>query len=368
MLRLQKINITIIRLKIINALKYILRSASYGVMVAIALLLLFPDLKKHGFETLEIFSPPALSSNEPLSYYRGVQSAAPSVVNIYSEDIQPSQGYGRKSSRSISLGSGVIMDSNGYILTNYHVIQNANSIIVLLQSGQQLSAEVIGFDVFTDLAVLKVNATNLPVIPQREGLISRTGDVVLAIGNPLNLGQTVTQGIISATGRKGTGLSITSYLEFLQMDAAINSGNSGGALINTNGELVGINSRKFIDTNQNIQGIFFAVPYKLANKIMQKIIENGRVVRGWLGVSTNSARTGGKGIIIGDVEINSPAYKSGLQVGDTIYQIEDEHITSVTQALDLVAETTPGKTLTFKIYRRNTLLELAVTIEEKSAL
>jgi serine protease DegS len=355
-------------LNIINALKYIIRSAAYGVMIAIALLLLFPDLKKHGFNTLELFSPPTVTAVEPLSFYRGVQNAAPSVVNIYSEDIQTSQGYGRKSSRSISLGSGVIMDSNGYILTNYHVIQNADSIIVLLQTGQQLSAEVIGFDVFTDLAVLKVNAMNLPVIPQREGLISRTGDVVLAIGNPLNLGQTVTQGIISATGRTGSGLSITSYLEFLQMDAEINNGNSGGALVNTNGELVGINSRKFIDDKHNIQGIFFAVPYKLANKIMRKIIENGRVVRGWLGVSTNTARTGGKGIIITDIEINSPANRAGLQVGDTIYQIGDVAIASVTQALDLVAETTPGTVLNFKVYRQNTPLELAVTIEEKSAL
>ncbi len=333
-------------------------------MIAIALLLLFPDLKQHGFNALEIFTPPA-KTVEPLSYYKAVQSAAPSVVNIYSEDIQTSAGYGRKSSRSISLGSGVIMDSNGYILTNYHVIQNANSIIVLLQTGQQLSAEVIGYDVFTDLAVLKVNATNLPVIPQQEGLISRTGDVVLAIGNPLNLGQTVTQGIISATGRTGSGLSITSYLEFLQMDAEINNGNSGGALVNTNGVLVGINSRKFIDPKHNIQGIFFAVPYKLAYKIMQKIIENGRVTRGWLGVSTNSARTDGKGIFIESVEINSPAYKSGLQVRDIIYEIEGVLITSVTQALDLVAETTPGKTLKFKVYRNNQLLDLSVVIEEK---
>ena len=354
-------------MKIINILKYIVRAASYGVMIAIALLLLFPDLKKHGFNTLELFNPPTVSV-EPLSYYRGVQNAAPSVVNIYSEDIQTSQGYGRKSSRSISLGSGVIMNSNGYILTNYHVIQNADSIIVLLQTGQQLSAEVIGFDVFTDLAVLKVHATNLPVIPQRDNLISRTGDVVLAIGNPLKLGQTVTQGIISATGRTGSGFSITSYLEFLQMDAEINNGNSGGALVNTNGELIGINSRKFTDPNHDVQGIFFAVPYKLANKIMQKIIENGRVTRGWLGVSTISTRSGDKGIVINGVDINSPAYKAGLQIGDIIYQIGDTQIVSVTQALDLVAETTPGKTLQFKVYRRNALIELAVLIEEKAAL
>ncbi|WP_076420172.1 trypsin-like peptidase domain-containing protein [Colwellia sp. UCD-KL20] len=351
-------------MKFISSLKYILHSAFYGVVIAIALILLFPHLRDTTFSGIELFNPPA-PIIQPLSYAKAVQNAGPAVVNIYSEEIQTSQGYGRKSSRSISLGSGVIMDSAGYILTNYHVVQNANSIIVLLQTGQSLSAELIGFDIFTDLAVLKVNAINLPVIPQREGLISRAGDVVLAIGNPLNLGQTITQGIISATGRTGGGLSITSYLEFLQMDAAINDGNSGGALINTNGELVGINSRKFIDDKHNIQGIFFAVPYKLAHKVMQKIIATGTVTRGWLGVSTNSSRAGGKGIVIDTVESNSPAQKAGLQIGDAIYQIDDETITSVAQALDLVAETPPGDTLVFKIFRRNKLLEVSIMIEEK---
>ncbi|XPF92721.1 trypsin-like peptidase domain-containing protein [Colwellia sp. RE-S-Sl-9] len=354
-------------MKFISSLKYVIHSAFYGVVIAIALILLFPHLRDTTFSGIELFNPPD-PIIQPLSYAKAVQNAGPAVVNIYSEEIQTSQGYGRKSSRSISLGSGVIMDSAGYILTNYHVVQNANSIIVLLQTGQSLSAELIGFDIFTDLAVLKVNAINLPVIPQREGLISRAGDVVLAIGNPLNLGQTITQGIISATGRTGGGLSITSYLEFLQMDAAINDGNSGGALINTNGELVGINSRKFIDDKHNIQGIFFAVPYKLAHKVMQKIIATGRVTRGWLGISTNSVNSANsKGIVIDAVEVNSPAQKSGLKIGDTIYQIEDEIITTVAQALDLVAETTPGDKLVFKIFRKNKLLEISITIEEKLA-
>ena len=350
-------------MKFISSLKYIIHSAFYGVVIAISLLLLFPHLRDSTFSGIEILNPPT-PVIQPLSYAKAVQNAGPAVVNIYSEEIQTSQAYGRKSARSINLGSGVIMDSAGYILTNYHVVQNANSIIVLLQTGQSLSAELIGFDIFTDLAVLKVNAINLPVIPQREGLISRAGDVVLAIGNPLNLGQTITQGIISATGRTGGGLSITSYLEFLQMDAAINNGNSGGALINTNGELVGINSRKFIDPQENIQGIFFAVPYKLANKVMGKIIATGRVTRGWLGISTVSTTTGGKGIIIDAVEPNSPAEKAGLEIKDTIHQIGDTQITSVAQALDLVAETTPGNKLLFKVLRKNKWIEILITIEE----
>jgi len=352
-------------LKLISSLQYLTRSAFYGVVIAIALILLFPHLRDSNFSGLEFFNPPA-PVVQPLSYATAVKNAGPSVVNIYSQEIQTSQGYGRTNERSISLGSGVIMDSNGYILTNYHVVQNANSIIVLLQTGQSLSAELIGFDIFTDLAVLKVNAINLPVIPQREGLISHSGDVVLAIGNPLNLGQTVTQGIISATGRNGGGLSITSYLEFLQMDAAINEGNSGGALINTNGELVGINSRKFIDEKHNIQGIFFAVPYKLANKVMQKIIATGRVTRGWLGVSTNSSVAGKQGIVIDGIEPNSPAQKSGLEMGDTIYKISGIPINSVAQALDLVAETIPGDSLIFNISRKKQLLKISVVIEEKA--
>lgn len=353
-------------MKFISPLKYIIHSSFYGIVIAIALLLLFPHLRDATFSGIEVLNPPT-PIIQPLSYAKAVRNAGPAVVNIYSEEIQKSQGYGRKNSRSISLGSGVIMDSAGYILTNYHVVQNANSIIVLLQTGQSLSADLIGFDIFTDLAVLKVNAINLPVIPQREGLISRAGDVVLAIGNPLNLGQTITQGIISATGRTGSGLSITSYLEFLQMDAAINEGNSGGALINTNGELVGINSRKFIDPKHNIQGIFFAVPYKLANKVMGKIIATGRVTRGWLGVSTNSATAGGKGIIIDAVEVNSPAEKAGLQINDAIYQIANIQVNSVAQALDLVAETPPGNELLFKIFRKNKLIDISITIEEKLA-
>lgn len=349
---------------LIKTLHYIFRSAFYGIVIAIALILLFPHLKEVDFSSVALLNPKS-AITPPLSYSKAVQNAAPSVVNIYSEEIQTSQGYSRKSSRSISLGSGVIMDSAGYILTNYHVVKNANSIVVLLQTGQSLSAELIGFDIFTDLAVLKVNALNLPVIPQREGLISRAGDVVLAIGNPLNLGQTITQGIISATGRSGGGLSITSYLEFLQMDAAINDGNSGGALINTNGELVGINSRKFVDHKHDIQGIFFAVPYTLANKVMQKIIATGRVTRGWLGISTNSSSLSGNGIIIDSIEDNSPADKYGLRPDDAIYQINNTVITSVSQALDLVAETTPGTLLNFKIYRKNKLTDIVIKIEEK---
>lgn len=357
-------------MKIIPFLKYVFQSASYGVMIAIALLLLVPELRHKSTLFLEAFDTNT-AKPAPLSYARAVKNASPSVVNIYSTEIQRNPYYGspRNATR---LGSGVIMREDGYILTNLHVVQNAALIEVWLQNGNQYPAELIGFDKYTDLALLKVNAINLPVIPQDGNQTSLVGDIVLAIGNPLNLGQTVTQGIISATGRNG--LSNTSYLEFLQMDAAINFGNSGGALVDTNGDLVGINSRKFelsdtqfeqLDPQSNIQGIFFAVPFKLANKIMHKIIENGRVVRGWLGVSARSYLDSVKGIVIDEISPNSPALKAGLQRGDVIYEIAGIPVDSITHALDIVAETTPNTSLDFKIYRKDQQLTVAVIIEEK---
>ncbi|WP_286262968.1 trypsin-like peptidase domain-containing protein [Thalassotalea atypica] len=339
-----------------------IRSASYGVLVAVILILTVPELRNQlANNSLLVGSKEA---DAPLSYATAVQAAGPAVVNIYSSDIEKSSRYGGKPRQSTRLGSGVIMSEDGYILTNFHVVQNADLIKVLLQNGQLFAAELIGYDVYTDLAVLKVNALNLPVIPQKRQLASVAGDVVLAIGNPLNLGQTVTQGIISATGRNG--LSSTNYLEFLQMDAAINQGNSGGALVNTNGELVGINSRKFTQSSPqlNIQGIFFAVPYQLAYKIMQKIIEHGRVTRGWLGITSGQGSMNATGITIDNVADNGPAQKAGLKKGDVIVQIGDIQINSIVQALDIIAETIPGTTLTFTIYRNRQSIELPVTIAE----
>jgi serine protease DegS len=361
---LQKIKlIKIITLKIINALKFIVRSASYGVMFAVVLLLLVPELRDNSLSSWQIFNKSEQQAR-PLSYAKAVRLAGPAVVNIYSEDIQTDGNYGQQPRTTTRLGSGVIMHDRGYILTNYHVVQSADLIVVVLQRGQKMHAELIGYDEITDLAVLQVQASNLPVIPQNSSLKSQVGDVVLAIGNPLNLGQTVTQGIISATGQSG--LSTTSYLQFLQMDAAINQGNSGGALINSNGELVGINSRKFTqaDPKLNIQGIFFAVPYQLAHKIMLKIIENGRVVRGWLGVRADDYVANFKGFIISTVTPKSPAMIAGLKSDDVVYQIGDIQLQSAKHGMDIVAETAPGSILNFMISRDNKQLTLPVTIIE----
>ena len=349
-------------MKLKPTLKYIVNSISYGVLFAVALLLLVPKLNNNIL--IKQFFNQETKTPQPLSYAKAVSVASPAVVNIYSEEIQSSPNYGSSPIKATRLGSGVIMDSNGYILTNMHVIQNADRIKVLLQSGREYPAELIGFDQVTDLAVLKVDETNLPVIRQNLNQQSLVGDIVLAIGNPLNLGQTVTQGIISATGRSG--LSNTNYLNFLQMDAAINDGNSGGALINSNGVLVGINSRKFTQSNpqQNIQGIFFAVPYQLAAKVMHQLIENGIVVRGWLGISAERYLTDLKGFLVESVTPNSPAYKGGIQVGDVIYQIGEQPISSITEALDVIAETRPNTTLLFKLYRQGKSIDTKVTIAE----
>lgn len=343
---------------LISMIKYVVKAIWYGLVFGIAIIVIIPVFQ--GEQSFFSIFQPNNQQQQPFSYARAVSVASPAVVNIYSNEIQSSPNYGRNTRNTTRLGSGVIMDELGYILTNYHVVKNTDLIEVVLQNGQLYPAELIGFDVYTDLAVLRVNAINLPVIPQREDITSLPGDVVLAIGNPLNLGQTVTQGIISATGRNG--LSNTSYLDFLQMDAAINDGNSGGALINTNGELVGINSRQVTDEQLNIQGIFLAVPYQLAAKIMRKIIANGRVVRGWLGIYTDSNSENGKGFVITQVAPNSPASKAGLLPGDFVYQIGTMQISTITQALDIVAETVPNTTINFKVYRQKKSLDVPVTI------
>ncbi|TKB47904.1 trypsin-like peptidase domain-containing protein [Thalassotalea mangrovi] len=350
-------------MKIVPALTYILRATSYGLLAAVVLLILVPDLRSGSSSSFNIFKP-VNEKPEPVSFASAVAKAAPAVVNIYSESIETNPRYRSRSLQRIKLGSGVIMDSRGYILTNYHVVLNADLITVVLQNQTELTAEVIGSDELTDLAVLKVQANNLPVIPTDDNLTPFVGDVVLAIGNPLNLGQTITQGIISATGRSG--LSSTSYREFLQMDAAINDGNSGGALVNSNGDLVGITTAQFkrLNPQLNIQGIFFAIPYKLAKKVMLELISNGRVVRGWLGISSQRYNYQLKGFVIDGITTGSPAHLAGLQVDDVVYKINEQSISSINQALDIVAETRPGTTLNFAVIRDKKAIQVPVRIVE----
>lgn len=355
--------------RVSNWLFFILKSVAYGLAIAMLWLLVFQPAQLGFLQQFhsKAAPPPAIS------YASAVRAAAPAVVNVYtrSTKLDPSS-YGRRVIRNQSLGSGVIMRADGYILTNYHVVNGADTIVVALQDGRQLEALLIGQDKMTDLAVLKVEAENLPVIPQQVDIQPQVGDLVLAIGNPLNLGQSITQGIISATGRAG--LSTNSYADFMQMDAAINEGNSGGALVNSNGTLVGINTSSFQrQSNLEVQGIFFAVPYHLANTIMKKLIKSGKVVRGYLGMNgvpvTNStgelqASTAQPfyGVLISDLDNFGPAEIAGLARGDILLEMNDKHLTSVNEALDIVAESEPGVEIKLTIERQGQKLELKTTL------
>lgn len=299
------------------------------------------------------------------SYATAVKVASPSVVSIKALSVikelpQNSQldpllerFFGQESPHSnhlntkTSLGSGVILTAEGLVLTNYHVIANTKQIIVTLTDGRTVSAKRIGVDPETDLALLKIELSNLPAIPVTDSDELEVGDIVLAIGNPYGVGQTVTQGIISATGRNRVGLN--TYENFIQTDAAINPGNSGGALINTNGELVAINSAIYSQSGA-YQGISFSIPVNLALEVMQDLAQHGQVVRGWLGVEGQDVtpeilkKIGLKditGVLITEVFINSPAYQAGLKIGDIITRIDNQKINDVRDILNTIADSRP---------------------------
>nr|WP_255604876.1 trypsin-like peptidase domain-containing protein [Rheinheimera maricola] len=351
---------------------FLLKSIAYGLALAFLLILVVPSFNSI---TVPWFADTAQKEqDQPISYARAVRKAAPAVVNVYTRStlVDPRSLRPRTIERQ-ELGSGVLMSAQGYILTNYHVVYGADYIEVALQDGRWLEAVLIGQDELTDLAVLYVQAENLPVIPQDPALEPQVGDLVLAIGNPLNLGQTITQGIISANGN--TGLSSRGYIDFMRMDAAINRGNSGGALVNSNGTLVGINAAAFQMENQDIQGIFFAIPYRLALNVMQKLIKHGRVTRSHLGVAgdavVNAAGdrliSSGQtlyGFSITAVNAGGPAAEAGIQVGDIILEIDNRRFDSVQQALNMIAETTPNTEVSLTIDRNNQRMKLTAVTKE----
>ncbi|MDZ7266797.1 MAG: DegQ family serine endoprotease [candidate division KSB1 bacterium] len=277
--------------------------------------------------------------------------------------------------RQQGLGSGVIVSAEGYILTNNHVIADADTIYIRTMDGRTIAAKVVGADPKTDIAVLKVEAKNLPVIKKGDSDRLRVGEWVLAIGSPLspNLAHTVTQGIVSAKGRSNVGLA--DYEDFIQTDAAINPGNSGGALVNLDGELVGINTA-IASRSGGFQGIGFAVPINMAENVMQSLIKHGKVVRGWLGVSIqdlNEAMARAmklkntEGALVGEVVENSPAEKAGFQEGDVILEMEGRKIRNAAQLRNHVATTAPGTAVKFKILREGREHMLTATLGELPA-
>lgn len=349
-----------------EAVFFILKYTAFGLAAAFVILLLASAGDRAGFS----FSPPFLFSR--YSYNDAVAVTAPAVVNIYAGRVYPERLHplfhdplfrrffqnppGQPNNRpDNSIGSGVIMDSSGHILTNTHVIQNADYISVTLHDGREAEARLIGMDTDTDLAVLKIQLDHLPSILIGDSARLKVGDVVLAIGNPYDFGQTVTQGIVSATRRKRRGISY--FDDFIQTDADINLGNSGGALINANGELVGINTA-IISSSGGSEGIGLATPINQALDVMRQIIENGGVVRGWLGIE---ARTLGRdvppaarrrgGVLITAIIRHGPAERAGLIPGDIILNIDGEAVLSPDQAIEMIAAMQPGSEAKIKILR-----------------
>lgn len=319
------------------------------------------------------------------SYSVAAEKAMPSVVNIFTSKkkaINPHQQFlddpvfkrffgdqmEEPSQHDNSLGSGVIVNSDGLILTNQHVIEAADEIEVALEDGRSLRARIVGSDPETDLAVLKIDVKNLPSITFADSKKNKVGDVVLAIGNPFGVGQTVTQGIISALGRNHLGIS--TFESFIQTDASINPGNSGGALIDAEGNLVGINSAIY-SRNGGSMGIGFAIPVSIAKQVMEQIVRQGSVTRGWLGIEAQDLtleladsfqlRTTHGALIAGIVK-GSPAERAGLKVGDVLIEINSMKVIDGTSMIGIISELNPNKQAILKIARNHKEIEIPVMI------
>ncbi len=324
---------------------------------------------------------PAVSAGG--SFNAAVQRAQPSVVNIFtSKEVQSPRHpllndplfrrfFGEQPAedqRASSLGSGVIVSNTGYIVTNHHVVEAADEIEVALHDGKKLLAKVVGNDPETDLAVLRVDSENLPAITFGSSDALKVGDVVLAIGNPFGVGQTVTGGIVSALGR--TGLGINTFENFIQTDAAINPGNSGGALVDAGGNLVGINTAIFSRSGGSM-GIGFAIPVSTAKMVLEQIVKSGSVTRGWIGVEVQEitpavAESFGlastRGALIAGVLRGGPADKAGVKPGDVLVEVEGRPVADPTSMLNLIAALPPGVSARMKMKRQGQDLDADITV------
>ena len=333
--------------------------------------------------------PPIPTPTE--SYSTAVNKATPSVVNIFTskkvtenphkdflDDPTFRHFFGdqlddqeTQSQPESSLGSGVIVSTNGLILTNNHVVATADEIEIALADGRKMSAKVVGTDPETDLALIKIEAENLPAITFSNSEKLNVGDVVLAIGNPFGVGQTVTQGIVSALGRNHLG--INTFENFIQTDASINPGNSGGALIDTNGNLVGINSAIYSRSGGSM-GIGFAIPATLASKIMDQIVAGGDVTRGWIGIEAQDLTPEladsfklnlAEGALVSNVLPNSPASNAGLQAGDVLISIQGHQIRDTGSMLNIIADLAPNQNATVKIFRNEATKDINILIGKR---
>ena len=372
-----------------RGLTFIAGSVVGGLALAFVIVAVRPDLIREntGSQAPPAAGPapaasvPAARGPERVTYAAAVQRAAPAVVNIYTarlveERVDPSPlgelfgnvlpQYQKRIERS--LGSGVIVDEIGHIVTNYHVISNAGAIRVQLADGRIANPQVVGVDPDTDLAVLKIDMSNLPVITFGQSDQLRVGDVVLAIGDPLGLSQTVTHGIVSATARGQLG--ITTFEDFIQTDAPINFGNSGGALVDSSGALVGINTA-IVAKSLGVEGIGFAIPVDMVRGVLHDIIQYGRVIRGWIGIvpeDISDAQAQQFGLAHGGVVIayvGSPGQQAGLRPGDLLLAIDGEPVTSAEDARARIAISKPGSTLTLHYQRGTGQLDVKVRVVEQ---
>jgi serine protease DegQ len=326
----------------------------------------------------------------PGSYRYAANKAIPSVVNIFTSKairttVPPISnnplfnhffgGQAKSRTQRVSnLGSGVIVSPNGYILTNHHVVESADEIQVALHDGRTLMAKVVGTDPETDLAVLKIDATHLPAITFSQSDQASIGDVVLAIGDPFGVGQTVTMGIISALGRSHLG--INTFEDFIQTDAAINPGNSGGPLVDTNGNLIGINSAIYSRTGGS-QGIGFAIPANLVAIVMKQIIEHGEVIRGWMGIEVQDLTPelaesfklkNDDGALIAGILRGGPADRANIHPGDVLLSVDNQTVTDSSALLNQIAALKPGQKTNIKLLHRDKLLTTTVTIARRPRL
>ena len=329
-------------------------------------------------------APAPSAAARTTSYSEAVQRATPSVVNIFtSKEIRSQRHpllndpvfrrfFGEQlpdeAQRASSLGSGVIVSTAGYILTNHHVVEAADEIEIALADGKKLLAKVVGNDPETDLAVLRVTSENLPAITFGSSETLRVGDVVLAIGNPFGVGQTVTSGIVSALGR--TGLGINTFENFIQTDAAINPGNSGGALVDASGNLVGINTAIFSRTGSST-GIGFAIPVSTAKMVLDQIVKSGTVTRGWIGVEVQeitppvaeSFKLGAsRGALIAGVLRGGPADKAGVKPGDVLTEVQGKPVADPAGMLNLIAALAPGQSAKVKLKRKGNDVDATITV------
>jgi len=327
-----------------SAFLFVLQSIVVGLAVAFLVVLIRPDLL------------PSIGNRGPVtSYADAVEISAPAVANVYTKrlvEYTPSPNERTRFRVQNSFGSAVVIDPAGYLVTNYHVVAQAAEIRIQLSDGRVANPERIGVDAETDLALLKVDLGTLPAVKLGNSSQLRIGDVVLAIGNPYGLAKSVTQGIVSGKGRV-IPEALPTFADFIQTDAAINAGNSGGALVNVAGELVGINSA-VLAQDAETEGISFAIPVDLVRGVVEEIKQHGRVIRGWMGLQpddlTDAERAamgieGSVGILLSEVYAGGPADIANLRAGDAILEINSEHISSARQARLIVAAANPGDEL-----------------------